>query len=57
MLSEKADYLGVLLRGATTGLLVLVSLFCIPVVIGSKGERNVEEITGVVVADINEACA
>lgn len=50
MRSEKAGYLRALSRGATAGLLVLVPLFCVPIVNGSKGERNVEEITGVVVA-------
>jgi hypothetical protein len=34
----------------TAGLLILVSLCCVPIVNGSKGERSIEEITGVVVA-------
>jgi hypothetical protein len=50
MLSEKAGYLVVLIRCATAGLLVLIPLFCVPVVNGGKGERNIEEVIGVVVA-------
>lgn len=50
MLSEKAGYLVALLGGSTAGLLILVSLFCVPIVNGGKSERNVAEFTGVVLA-------
>jgi hypothetical protein len=50
MLSKKAGYLGRLLRGAIAGFLVFVILFCVPVVNGREDERNVEEVTGIVLA-------
>jgi hypothetical protein len=50
MLPGKAGYLRALLRRPTSGLLVFVLLFCIPVVNGGEDERNVEEITGLAVA-------
>jgi hypothetical protein len=50
MLPENASYLRALLRSHTSGLLVFVLLFCIPVVNGGEDERNVEEITGLAVA-------
>lgn len=50
MLSQKVGSLVALLRRLAAELLILVSLFCIPLVSASEGERNVEEITGVVVA-------
>ncbi|MGH9753095.1 MAG: hypothetical protein ACREA2_09950 [Blastocatellia bacterium] len=50
MLSEKVGCLVALLQRFTAGLLISIFLFCVPTVNGSTGERNVEEITGVVVA-------
>jgi hypothetical protein len=39
MFSEKAGYLIALLRRSATALLILVTLFCLPVVNGSKVGR------------------